>query len=103
MEADLRNCRECGRLFVFAGRSVCVECVAKEEEQYKLVRRYVRDNPGASVFEVSRQTGVIEEKILRFLRMAPGIKGLAESFSNVNVWDQVVFGEYCLNCRLVNR
>ena len=68
--ADLRNCSECGRLFAYQGRDICSRCLEGEDEEYMVVRRYVRDHPGASVFEVADETGVEEEKILQFLKMA---------------------------------
>ena len=66
--ADLRNCSECGGLFVFMGRDVCPKCIEKEEEDFDAVRKYVREHSGASVVEVAEATGIDEERILHFLR-----------------------------------
>ena len=68
MNASLRNCPECGRIFGYVGRNMCPACLDKEEEDFQVVRKYVRDHPGHSVLEVSDDTGIDEEKILQFLR-----------------------------------
>lgn len=65
---NLRNCAECGRLFVFVNRNICPACIEKEEEMYEKVRKYLKENPGVPIQEVSEKTGVPEEKIIRFLR-----------------------------------
>lgn len=79
---DLRNCAECGALYAYTGRNICSKCLDKEEEQYKKVRRYVRDHPGASIYEVSQETAIEEEKILQFIRdgrlQSQGFKGVLE-------------------------
>jgi len=39
-----------------------------EEIEFKKVKEYVYDNPGATISETSQETGVSVEKIIRFLR-----------------------------------
>ena len=68
MSLDLRSCAECGRAFAYNGRDVCDKCLDKEDAKYGLVRRYVRDNPGASVIEVAEATKVNEEIVLRMVK-----------------------------------
>jgi len=65
---DLINCSKCGRVFAFTGSQVCSRCSSSDEDDFKKVKEYLYDNPGASVFEVSQETGVAEKQILRFLR-----------------------------------
>ncbi|MEA1962368.1 MAG: TIGR03826 family flagellar region protein [Bacillota bacterium] len=99
MSASLRNCPECGRLFAYTGRNLCPRCMEKEEEDYMVVRRYIRDHRGASIFEVSEETGIEEDKILRFLK-----EGRLESrgFKNVVQCERcgksINQGRYCESC-----
>lgn len=65
---DLRNCPVCGKVFVKINRNLCPECIEKEEKEYEIVRKYLKDNPGASVEEISEITGVDEKKVLRWIR-----------------------------------
>lgn len=98
--ADLRNCVECGRLFAYQGRNLCSKCLEKEEDEYNIVRRYVRDHSGASVFEVADATGVEEEKILQFLRDGRlQSKGFAEVIECERCGRRISSGRLCDSCR----
>lgn len=66
---ELRNCEKCGRAFAFTGSPLCSRCDnVNEEEDFKKVRDYLYDHPGATIVEVSEATEVSEKRILRFLR-----------------------------------
>ncbi|AKL93767.1 flagellar operon protein [Clostridium aceticum] len=65
---DLRNCASCGRAFAYTGSDVCSRCDSTVEDDYKKVRDYLYDHPGASIIEVSEATEVTEKRILMFLR-----------------------------------
>lgn len=65
---DLRNCRKCGRVFAYAGNEICSRCATSDVDDFKKVKEYLYDNPGATIVEVSEETGVDEKKILRYLR-----------------------------------
>ena len=66
--AEIRNCPRCGRIFTYIGRAICNRCMEIEENEFKIVKEYIYDNPGATISEVSQETGVTVEKIMRFLR-----------------------------------
>ncbi|SHH20011.1 flagellar protein [Tepidibacter thalassicus] len=66
---ELVNCKKCGRMFGSEnGQIYCSKCRGNEDEDFKKVRDYLYDNPGASVKEVSEETGVKEQTIIRFLK-----------------------------------
>jgi hypothetical protein len=65
---EVRNCKRCGKIFVYAGIPVCPECLEKEEEQYRKVKRYLDEHPRAGVSETSEGTGVPVEVVVEFLR-----------------------------------
>ncbi|MCT4605027.1 MAG: MerR family transcriptional regulator [Marinisporobacter sp.] len=66
---EIRNCKECGRIFQYTGVSkICTRCQKKEDNDFNVVREYIYENQGATLTEVSEETGVDEDKILRFLR-----------------------------------
>ncbi|MDR5659768.1 MerR family transcriptional regulator [Serpentinicella sp. ANB-PHB4] len=67
---DLRNCSKCGRVFSYKGSTVCSRCASTYEDDYKKVKDYLYDNPGASISEVSEETEVPEKQILKYLREA---------------------------------
>ncbi|MGE5403957.1 MAG: TIGR03826 family flagellar region protein [Candidatus Saccharibacteria bacterium] len=99
--AELRNCPECDRLFAYVGRNLCPKCIDKEEEEFRVVRNYVRDNPGATVFDVSEATGSDEEKILRWLKEGRLVsRGLQSSavFKCERCGKVITAGRYCNEC-----
>lgn len=99
MNANLRNCPQCGRLFSPGSRNICSRCLDKEEEEYMIVRKYVRDHPGASVFEASEETGVEEDKIMQFIRdgrlVSKGFKGSLQCEGCGKPLDS---GRFCADC-----
>lgn len=99
MNANLRNCPQCGRLFSPGSRNICNRCLDKEEEDYMVVRRYVRDHPGASVFEASEETGVEEDKIMQFIRDGRLVsKGLKGSLRCEGCGKTIDSGRFCPDC-----
>lgn len=65
---NLRNCPECGKVFLQVSRNLCPECVAREEKDFELVAKYVRKHTDATVESTSEATGVSEARIIMFLR-----------------------------------
>lgn len=67
---DLRNCEKCGRMFgAEDGQKLCSKCLLINiEDDFKAVRDYLYDNPGADVREVSAATGVAKPVILKLLK-----------------------------------
>ena len=67
---ELKNCEKCGRKFgAMSSETLCTKCSAENiETDFKKVRDYLYDNPGASVREVSEETGVAERIILKLLK-----------------------------------
>ncbi|NLJ71735.1 MAG: MerR family transcriptional regulator [Syntrophomonadaceae bacterium] len=97
--SGLKNCARCGRLFAGEGRTVCRKCQVAEDDDYSIVRKYVRDYPGASVFEVAEATGVEEEKILHFLRDGRlQSQGLASMLECERCGRSINEGKYCSAC-----
>lgn len=100
--SDLRNCSKCGRLFGYSGRPLCSFCIEEQEDEYKIVRDYLYDNPGSNVVEVSEATGVDSEQIMRFLRE----ERLQISSENVNMLLEcetcgkpITTGRFCHSCK----
>lgn len=81
------------------GRNICPKCLEKEEDEFQLVRRYVRDHPGAGVIEVAEETEVEEDKILQFLRDGRlQSKGLTASLRCERCGQTISSGRFCDIC-----
>ena len=100
MGMDLINCKKCGRAFMKDGNDFCRRCRSDTEDEYRIVKQYVYDNPGATILEVHEATGVAEKLILQYLR-----EGRLEITDDTNfVLDcqrcgtSIKSGKYCENC-----
>lgn len=74
----LSNCTRCGELFNRLSRSICPDCVRKEEEQVAAVMAFLRGNPDVTVDEVAEATGVESSLVLQLIReerVKPGFRG----------------------------
>lgn len=65
---NLRNCNRCGKVYVYDGFNICLDCRRAHEEDFKKVKEYLDEHPGATVVEVSEATGVETKKIIQFLK-----------------------------------
>ncbi|MFW6273411.1 MAG: flagellar protein [Halanaerobium sp.] len=98
----LLNCRECGRVFSSAGEAVCPDCKKLEEEKFELVKNYLWDNPNSTIDQVSEETGVERELILKFMkedRLAAD--GLVINFKLKcsRCGKEIDSGTFCESCR----
>lgn len=104
---EVKNCRRCSRIFMYStGPQICDACKKLEDEDFEKVRVFVRDFPGASVQEVSRETEVPTHLIYRFLK--EGRLEVAESspiaLQCENCGNRIKSGRFCISCskRLAN-
>lgn len=67
---EVMNCRKCRKLFNYLGYGprICPECAKKDEENFKKVKEFLYENPGAMLPTISRETGVSSDVIIRYLR-----------------------------------
>ena len=66
--AQLKNCKRCGKLFAYLNNVNCPDCARVEEEEFDLVREYVKDHDLPTIPETAAATGVAEKYILRWVR-----------------------------------
>ncbi|WP_425448020.1 TIGR03826 family flagellar region protein [Dethiothermospora halolimnae] len=65
---ELKNCKKCGRIYAYDGYDSCSRCRQSDEEEFRRVKEYIYEHPGATIHEVSEETEVSKNKILKFLR-----------------------------------
>ena len=64
----IRNCRKCDRIFADDNFDLCPICRDKDMADFKKVKDFLYDYPGADIQTVSEATGVSTKKIIKFLR-----------------------------------
>ena len=68
---DVRNCKQCGKLFNYIGgpyRGLCPECIQKLEDKFVEVKEYIRENVQAGMAEVSEACDVSAKQIEQWVR-----------------------------------
>lgn len=66
---DVRNCRSCGRLFNYlSGPDICPACKDINEKKFHNVKDYIRENPRASIQEISDENEVTTSQIRQWIR-----------------------------------
>ncbi|MFV0441628.1 MAG: winged helix-turn-helix domain-containing protein [Lachnospirales bacterium] len=97
------RCRRCKQIFEYGNvlGQLCPNCMAYEEANYQAVRLYIKDNPGISITDVSKETGVSTSKILSYIKEERlEIVATANSFlkcKNCNA--HIHTGIFCENCK----
>ncbi|HHW23082.1 MAG TPA: flagellar operon protein YvyF [Clostridiaceae bacterium] len=99
---EVMNCRRCRKIFMYSGTGpkICESCKKLEEEEFEKVRAFVREFPGATAQEVSRETGVPTQLIYRFLK--EGRLEVSESspiaLQCENCGVRIKSGRFCVQC-----
>lgn len=66
---DVRNCKICGRLFNYlSGPNICESCRADTERKFQNTKEYIRENPRASIQEISDANEVTTNQIRQWIR-----------------------------------
>lgn len=99
---NVRNCRNCGRIFNYiAGPITCQSCREKLEAKFQDVKDYIRSHPGVGIPEVSEACEVDPSQIRQWLREdrleltedSP-IRLMCEGCG-----EQIRSGKYCDRCK----
>lgn len=65
---NLKNCKSCGKLYAYDGKPICPVCRKKDEEDFKIVKKYLEENPKADIKTISEDTEISTKRINRYLR-----------------------------------
>ncbi|MCR5415203.1 MAG: flagellar protein [Pseudobutyrivibrio sp.] len=66
---DVRNCRNCGRLFNYlGGQNICPACRDEIEKKFGQVKEYIMDNPRSTIQEISDANDISTNQIRQWIR-----------------------------------
>ncbi|MBU3803400.1 MAG: MerR family transcriptional regulator [Candidatus Cellulosilyticum pullistercoris] len=99
---DIRVCRNCRKMFQYiTGPELCLQCKEAEEEMFQKVKTYLREHPGANMYEINQETGVSVKLIEKFLH-----DGRLEVSSHSPIvltcercGKQITTGRFCSDCK----
>lgn len=99
---DVRNCKKCGRVFNYlSGMPICPACREKTEEKFQEVKEFVRDNKGATIYEIAEKCDVEEGQIRQWVREErlefASDSGIGVECENCGA---IIFtGRFCAKCK----
>lgn len=65
---DIRNCKNCGKMFNYIGKPICPTCEKVLEDKFQQVKQYVKEHPEAPISVVSEENDVSINQIKRWVR-----------------------------------
>lgn len=96
---DLRNCLRCGKLFrPVGGRRICSDCVESDRQEFQTVKEYLKNHPGAPIFEIAEATGVPLSKIREYVRDGRLVVGDEEPLTCERCKVEIDRGRFCASC-----
>ncbi len=66
---EVRTCKSCKRLFNYiGGQPLCPKCLSDLEDKFQEVKKYVEDNPTASLSKVAEDNDISPNQIKQWIR-----------------------------------
>jgi len=94
----LINCDNCGQVFLGDKGLLCPVCAEKEEQDFKELKIFLKQNPGSTASQAAAGTGVAIDFVLRLLRQGRlRVKGLALVCARCGT--PIESGVYCRGCQ----
>ncbi|MBQ7515028.1 MAG: flagellar protein [Schwartzia sp.] len=99
MANKLKNCPECGRIYVDTGVGLCRDCFEKEEDTMQEIASYVRDNPNSKVKDIVDALGVKERLVMRMIRDGWFVtEGASLEYPCERCGTAITSGRFCDKC-----
>ena len=98
---DVRNCKNCGKLFQYVGKPLCPACNKKLEDKFFEVRDYIYENPTANMSQVSEEMEVPIQQIKKWVReeRLAFSKDSGITISCEKCGKPILTGRFCNECK----
>ncbi|MBE6099267.1 MAG: flagellar protein [Anaerovibrio sp.] len=93
----LKNCPECGKLYLEVGQGMCPACYDIELEQEQVVHTYIRDHDKCSIKQIVEDTGVKEKVVLRMIKSGRVVSDNV-AYPCENCGADIYLGRLCDKC-----
>jgi len=94
----LKNCPECGKLFMDNPAGLCMDCVRQEEKDSDKVADFLRDKKKANIEEIHETTGVKIKVILKMLRKGRIFGDAMVVYPCESCGEPIMEGKVCSAC-----
>ncbi len=95
---DLRNCPECGKLYINNNFQLCPDCRQRELDEEDKVAQYLREIAKASIAEICQATGVKEKIVLRMIKRGRVTGQVEVSYPCEHCGRSITEGLLCASC-----
>jgi hypothetical protein len=97
---NLKNCPECGKMYMENAFGMCENCKTKEEEGFIAIKDYIYENPTCALRDLSDATGVAIKRILTYIREGRLVatEGMAADVTCRGCGAPIRQGVYCETC-----
>jgi len=95
----LKNCPECGRLFMDNPAGLCLDCVRQEEKDSDKVGEFLRDKKRATIEEIHEATEVKHKIILKMIKSGRLFGDVAVYYPCESCNEPISEGRVCTSCR----
>ncbi len=68
MSANVKQCRQCNKIFQSFGAEICPECASEQDKAFNVIKNYLYEHQDANVMDIVNETGIDERTVLGFLR-----------------------------------
>ncbi len=99
---NVRNCKNCGRLFNYiAGPPICPNCKEELEKKFQQAKEFIRENKNSTVQIVAEEVDVPESQIKQWIREErlvfsdAAIAGIACEVCGASI----TTGRFCEKCK----
>ncbi len=98
---DIRNCKNCGKMFNYIGNPICPSCEKVLEDKFQEVKQYVRKHPEASITVVAEENDVSVNQIKRWVRQErlEFSDGSLVGLACENCGTMIKTGRFCEECK----
>lgn len=99
---NVTNCKGCGRLFnVISNTRMCPNCIAQLEDKFQDVKKYLGENPNASIDVLSKECDVSVKQIKQWVReeRLTFTEGSPNGIECEQCGAMILTGRYCDMCK----
>lgn len=99
---EVTNCKGCGRLFnAMTRQKLCPQCVQQLEEKFQEVKKYLRENPNASIDAIAQDNDVSVKQIKQWVReeRLTFSEGSGVGIECEQCGRMILTGRFCDTCR----
>jgi hypothetical protein len=94
----LKNCPECGKLYIENPSGLCVECHQQQEENEFKVAEYLRKVSRSTIAEIHEATGVKEKIILQMIKQKRIFGDVEVAYPCESCGLAIIEGRLCAKC-----